>query len=124
VTFLKKVIDLYDFRSCVVRIGNGAKVYRNRIINGLLPLRIEMVDERRTSRRHNDAEAAREIAFLKGKVIKEPVEQDFEEGELREIQNQSRNLSGVTISRDLAKEVAEGRIDMERAIKKQKEVQR
>lgn len=115
--FVKKITEMYEHESCVIRIGDGAKVYRNRIINRLLPLRIEIVDERRTSGMH--MESAKKIAFLNGTVIKEEIRQEFEEGELKEIQNESRSISGITISKELAKEVAEGKIDMKKAIKKQ-----
>lgn len=120
VAFVREVLYFCECDSCVIRVGDGAGVYRNRIINGLLPLRIELVDEKKTSR-NGDIEAAKQIAFLKGSPVKGPIELEPGEGEIREIQNESRSMSGVTISKDLAREVAEGSIDMEAAIKKQKE---
>jgi hypothetical protein len=119
VAFLKKILGIYEHKKSIIRIGSGARVYRDRIINGLLPLCVEIVEEKRTSRKHSDA--AKEIAFMSGIVVHEPMEQRFEEGELKEIQKESRRLSGVTISRDLAKEVAEGKIDIRKAIKKQRD---
>jgi len=119
VAFLKKILDVYEHKKSIIRIGNGARVYRDRIINGLLPLSVEIVEEKRTSRKHSDA--AKEIAFMSGIAVHEPMEQRFEEGELKEIQKESRKLSTITISRDLAKEVAEGKMDIRKAIKKQRD---
>jgi hypothetical protein len=122
--FVKNILRIHEHDSCTIRIGNGAGVYRNRIINSLLPLRkcrIEIVDESGTSRNSDDTDAAKMIAFIKGDQIREPVTEKADEGELREIQRESRDAFGFTISMELAREVAEGRLDLKRAIKMQRE---
>jgi hypothetical protein len=122
--FVKNALRIHEHDGCTIRIGNGAGVYRNRTINALLSLkkcRIEIVDESRTSRSSDDTDAAKMIAFIKGDQMREPVREEADEGELREIQRESRNAFGFTISMELAREVAEGRLDLKKAVKIQKE---
>ena len=120
---LKKTFKIYGFEECVVRVGDGGGVYRDRIVNGILSLgvRVEISDESETSGRggKKDIEAARKIAFIEGIEVKKAIVLRVKDGELREIQKESRKISNVTISRDLARKVAEGRIGMKTAIKKQ-----
>lgn len=115
----------------VIRVGNGAPTFRDRILNTLagLPALIEVVDERHSTPAHyhgsveRDTAAATSIALLRGTPIgagdvgpPRPTE-----GELRDIQRKSRIASTgqVTISRRLARNVALGRLSMDEAVKRQ-----
>ena len=117
----------------VLRIGNGAPTCRDRILKALdgLPLRMELVDETRSTpvAYHGNAErdtvAATNIALTPGRLI----ERDWirrprpTDGELRDIQRKSRLASEgmVTISRALARHVALGRLTMDQAIERYKQ---
>lgn len=117
----------------VLRIGNGAPTSRDRILRALdgLPLRMELVDETRSTpiAYHGNAErdtvAATNIALTPGRIIdpewiRRPRPTD---GELRDIQRKSRLASEgmVTISRALARHVALGRLTMDQAIERYKQ---
>jgi hypothetical protein len=127
--FIKDELAIYEHRceSCILRIGNGAAMYRNRIINSLIELtekenmRIEIVDEKNTSREKSDVAAAKKIAFIEGREISGPFKIEIKKGEIKEIQKMSRMSDpGITISEDLAKEVAEGKLTIEKAIERMK----
>ena len=109
-----------------VRIGDGSRTISNRLANVCLArgLRVERVDERRTSRglqRNQQHASAARIAQMNGEVIthKQPVVPTS--GEVREVQRLSRRMSNgrVTISQRLAQAVAVGRLSMEEAIGRQ-----
>ncbi len=112
--------------SLIVRIGDGARTISNRLMNVCLArgLRVERVDERRTSiglqRNQHDTSAIR-IAKMDGSPVtqKQPVSPTM--GEVKEVQRLSRRFSGgqVTISQRLAQAVAVGRMSMEEAIGRQ-----
>jgi len=127
--FIKDELAIYEHRyeSCILRIGNGAAMYRNRIINSLIELtekekmRMEIVDEKNPSREKSDVAAAKKIAFIEGKEIFKPFKIEIKKGEIKEIQKMSRMSDpGITISEDLAKEVAEGKLAIEKAIERMK----
>ena len=112
--------------SLTVRIGDGSRTISNRLANVCLArgLRVERVDERRTSRglqRNQQHASAARIAQMNGEVIthKQPVVPTS--GEVREVQRLSRRMSNgrVTISQRLAQAVAVGRLSMEEAIGRQ-----
>ena len=111
----------------IVRIGDGSSTLRNRISNCCIVrgLTVEFVDERRTSRgisRHHHHAAATRIALLDGVRITQRQVVAPAEGELRELQRRSRRMSEgeITISRNLAKSVAVGRLSMEEALEVQR----
>ena len=111
----------------IVRIGDGSTTLRNRISNYCLVrgLAVEFVDERRTSRgisRHHHHAAATRIALIDGVRINHRQSVSPAEGELRELQRRSRRMSegNITISRNLAKSVAVGRLTMDEALERQR----
>ncbi|MFO7792651.1 MAG: hypothetical protein R6W73_06695 [Candidatus Saliniplasma sp.] len=124
---VEKYMDAYDFHEMIIRIGHGDKTNRNRTINSLtgLCMRIEIVNEEDTTHGGflQDLTSAKEISITSG----EPIEGDYEieatEGEKREIQRRSRIKSDgkITISKDLAKKVVEGEIDLKEAIGRQED---
>lgn len=118
----------------VVRVGHGGGTLRDRIINELLRsdrasrATIEEVDETSTSpvalREHDssDIAAAKAIAMAHGRVVRDFRDIRPSEGEMRDIQRKSRIASQgvVTISRELAREVARGSMTLEQAIARQR----
>ena len=118
--------DEIGHNSLIVRIGDGSRTISNRLANVCLArgLRVERVDERRTSRglpRNQHPVSASKIAQIDGVPItyKQPVVPTS--GEVKEVQRLSRRVSGgqVTISQRLAQAVAVGRLSMEEAIDRQ-----
>ena len=114
-----------EFKRMVIRIGDGAPLSRDQIINDCLThqLEIEMVNEAKTSHgllRHNHVISAVRIALLSGVRVWEFQEIQPSMGELRDIQRQSRKKSNGrrTISSDLAYAVACGDLTLEEAIEK------
>lgn len=112
--------------SLTVRIGDGSRTISNRLANVCLArgLRVERVDERRTSRglqRNQHHASAARIAQMNGETVtqKQPVVPTT--GEIREVQRLSRRMSNgrVTISQKLAQAVAVGRLSMDEAIGRQ-----
>jgi len=105
-----------------IRIGHGDATNRNRIINTLAEndLRVDIVDEKGTTRRteHPDADAAIRIAFTPGVSAARHYDIRPTEGELKEIQRRSRLKSEgeMTISKSLARSVARGEMTLAEAI--------
>jgi len=105
-----------------IRIGHGDATNRNRTINTLAAsdLRVEIVDEKGTTRRteHPDADAAIRIAFTPGVRAAKHYDIRPTEGELKEIQRRSRLKSEgeMTISKALARSVAKGEMSLAEAI--------
>ena len=106
-----------------VRIGDGAPIIRDRIINDCLThsIELEQVNESKTSRgllRHNHVVSAIRIALLSGQRVLEFRTVQPTEGELREIQRQSRKFSNgrKTISTEMAYDVATGKCSLEQAV--------
>ena len=123
VEHINSIITAAEFKNITLRIGDGAPLLRDRIINKCLEHQwnIEEVDEAKTSRgllRHNHSTSAIRIALLRGKrvwlqrVIKPT------DGQIRYIQNQSRtDSSGAkTISKELAVKVGTGDLTMPQAL--------
>jgi hypothetical protein len=111
-------------RMCV-KIGDGAPLIRDRIINELILHGIETleVSEHKTSfgsRSKAHLRAATRIALMSGTRVYQIRELVPTDGDLREIKRQSRiHSSGdITISTELAKMVACGEITMQEAIKR------
>ena len=111
-------------RMCV-KVGDGAPLIRDRIINQLILSGLEtlQVSEYKTSlgsRVKTHLHAATRIALMGGQRVYSIRELKPTEGDLKEIQRQSRILSSgnLTISSRLAKMVACGEISLEDAIRK------
>lgn len=123
---VKQVLEMYMAQDIKIRIGHDAPTYRNRIINALFPLKIpiEIVNEKNTTHKvdWDDIRAAVDIALTQGYLISSPYQVEPRNGELKNIQRISRLESdgAVTISMDLAKMVAVGKLTLEEAIIEQK----
>ena len=111
-------------RMCV-KIGDGTPLIRDRIINQLLLGGIEtrQVSEHSTSsgsRSKAHIQAATRIALQGGDRVFEIREIEPTDGDLREIQRQSRiqSTGDLTISTELARMVACGDITMDEAIRR------
>ena len=111
-------------RMCV-KAGDGAPLIRDRIINQLILRSLEtlQVSEYRTSsgsRVKTHLHAATRIALMGGNKVYKIRDLNPTEGDLKEIQRQSRILSSgdLTISTELARLVACGEISIEDAIRK------
>ena len=123
---LKPILDEYPPEDVIIRIGHGAPLMRNRIINSLMDVTslIEIVDETSTSylkTRRSDKAAASLIALTPGTPVKRMYSREPKKGEIRDLQQKSRKIDGqVTISKDLAKKVLKGNMKLEDAIRKQR----
>ncbi|MFQ5920261.1 MAG: hypothetical protein ACE5I4_09510 [Thermoplasmata archaeon] len=121
------VLRTYTCDSFRVRIGHDDPTHRNRIINLLTRhgLRVEIVDERGTTRHDRRREDARDIAaaidIAMGRGVR--AETSYEilptRGEVKNIQQNSRIRSGgrLTISQGLAEKVARGEMTLAEAIR-------
>ena len=110
-------------RMCV-KVGDGAPLLRDRIINQLILRGIEtlQVNEYKTSsgsRMKTHLHAATRIALMGGNRIYSVRELNPTDGDLKEIQRQSRIQSSgnLTISTELARRVACGEISLDEAIR-------
>ena len=121
----RDVISIYPAKEVVIRVGHGDPTNRNRIINALsdLNVKIEIVDERSTTERTEfpDIKAAINIALSSGHVVTPPLDIRPTNGELKNLQRKSREISGgqVTISTHLAEKVAKGLLSLDEAIRLQ-----
>lgn len=121
----KRVLALYPAEEVVVRVGHGDPTNRNRVINSLTDLNvtIEIVDEHSTTKRTDfpDINAAINIAMTTGKAVTPPLDVTPTNGELKNLQRKSRELSEgrVTISTNLAERVAKGQLSLKEAIRLQ-----
>ncbi len=119
------------FERVTLRVGNGSPTHRDRIVHGLLPLGLdlEIVDETRSTpptyrtNAERDIAAAKAIALARG-VAYAPAAPPIirpSGGEIRDLQRKSRIASSgaVTISRNLARAVAMGRLTLEEAVERQ-----
>jgi hypothetical protein len=127
---VKQIINENCADQFIIKVGHGARLIRNQIINSLidLGLRIELVDENGTTptlgkgvhgSQVSDIVAAINIAKLKGEVIgKQNIEPSM--GEVKEIQALSRELSNgrSTIPMQLARKVAKGELTIYEAIER------
>jgi hypothetical protein len=111
-----------DFDVMVVRIGHGDPTNRNRIIHAVWPLadEVEIVDESSTTKKTvtPDIDAAIMIAFTSGERLLGEPEVCPTPGEVRDIKRLSRieSRGRVTISTELASQVARGRISLAQAV--------
>jgi len=123
---IDQIAEAHSPSSVVVRIGNGDRTNRNRIFNKLWDsgYQTEIVDERNTTRRSKtpDEDAAYEIALTPGYAPRKRQEVSPAPGEIRNIQRLSRLRSdgALTVSRELAEQVASGKMSMDEAISKQR----
>tara|TARA_B100001093_G_scaffold101433_2_gene93613 strand:- start:60255 stop:60941 length:687 start_codon:yes stop_codon:yes gene_type:complete len=120
---IKTIAERIQCRSWRVRIGNGAPLIRDQIINDCLTnsMHVEQVNEAKTSRgllRHNHVVSAIRIALIRGSEVTEFREITPTDGDIREIQRQSRKRSNgrKTISSQQAYEVAIGQVSMDEAL--------
>lgn len=127
---VRQILEYYPGKDIAIRIGNGARLVRTRLINSILDMgvNVEVVDETGTSPfmgrgihgfEVSDIIAAINIARLKGTSVgKQEVEPSM--GEIKRIQEYSREHSNgkTSIPRDLARKVAKGEMTVEEAIKK------
>lgn len=109
----------------IAKVGDGAPLIRDRIINQLLQRDIEtyQASEHRTSsgsRSKAHIHAATRIALIKGERAYQIRKLEPTDGDLREVKRQSRiHSSGdITISTELARMVACGELTMDEAIKR------
>ena len=106
-----------------VKVGDGAPLIRDRIMNQLILRGVETyeVSEHRTSsgsRSKAHINAATRIALVTGTKVNAIRELNPTDGDLREVQRQSRIFSygEITISTELARKVVCGEITMEEAV--------
>jgi len=122
----KKALDSFTAKSVTFRVGTGGGVYKARTLKILqenLDIPIEVVDEKSTTPAYagttstKDIEAAISIALKGGRILKKKIEVSPTEGEIKNIQRDSRKISGnITISKELAERVAKGEITIDEAI--------
>jgi hypothetical protein len=123
---VRTALRTFPAKQVRVRVGHGDPTNRNRILNSLAGdgLRVEIVDEAGTTHRtaQPDLDAAVDIARTPGVRVEPPFEVRPTPGEVREIQRRSRVQSGgqVTISTELANEVARGKVSLDGAIQQQR----
>lgn len=124
---VKTLFDEWPSSDILIRVGHGAQLIRNRIINSLRELQvpIEIVDETSTSyvkTRKSDKAAAQLIAITPGNPVKKMFSLHPKKGEIKDLQQRSREIDGqITISQDLAKQVLQGHLTLDDAIKKQRQ---
>ncbi len=123
---IETLIRSLDFQTMVIRIGDGAPLIRDQIINSCIAKNwvIEQVNESKTSSglvRNNHAISALRIAANSGQRIWQPRELRPKHGDVKYIQTQSRKRSNgqITISQQLALLVATGELTMQEAIVEQ-----
>jgi len=121
--------ELEDATDPLVRIGDGARLRGNRIIDALEDVPIELVDETGTTpyqgagvRGMDDVLAAVNIARSKGERI-ESREIEPTSGEIKRVQSRSREEGedGRTIDGDLARKVALGELSMAEALRRHRD---
>jgi hypothetical protein len=123
-TFASQLRRRFPSRSVLFRVGKGDPPARNRIVNALLEHHrsVELVDEQGTTprghRRPRDAAAARTIAHIPGRLVREPLPLTVTPGEIANLQRLSREGSGgrLTISRSSAYRVLQGEITLAEAV--------
>ena len=127
---VKRILKEYPATQTIIRIGHGSIIIRNRIINSLIKLgiNIEIVDESKTtpgpeiSRDKKDSEAAAIIALMRGGRVQSKLELEPTRGEIVNIQEKSRKLTNgrFSISKKTAVDVINGKISLKEAIEKEK----
>jgi hypothetical protein len=126
----ERVLDTYSGKSITFRVGRGGGVYKARVLKILqenFDFPIEVVDESNTTPLFGrgaavkDIIAAMNIALKQGRVLKQKIEIHPTDGEIKNIQKDSRIISGnITINKELAKRVARGELTIEEAIEIQR----
>lgn len=126
---VKRFIKEYPSNECIIRIGHGSPISRNRIINSLIPLDlpIEIVDETKTTSIHHknrskkDSEAAASIALLPGGLVQNKLPLSPKKGDIKNIQEKSRKLTNgkYSISKQTAIKVLKGEISLSKAVEKE-----
>jgi hypothetical protein len=126
----KRALDTYSGKSVTFRVGKGGGVYKARVLKILqqnFDFPIEVVDESNTTpllgrgAAVKDIIAAVNIALKQGRILKKKIEVYPTDGEIRNLQKDSRIISGnITINKDLAKRVAKGELTIEEAIEIQR----
>jgi len=120
---INTLFEYSGMKNATIKIGNGARIIRNRIINLLQNpnMRIEIVDENEVAKVKDDEKAAMHIAMMDGKEVFGKMDIEPKEGEIKEMQRISRiKGKNITISRELAKKVLIGEMSLDEAIKMQK----
>ena len=130
VEIVKRFLREYPAIECLIRVGHGSIITRNRIINTLIPLElpIEIVDESKTTssqqtkRSDRDSEAAASIALLKGGKVQKRQPLKPSRGDIRRVQEQSRYITEgiLSISEKTALDVLRGDISLKEAIENEK----
>ena len=123
IPYLQKLIHIADFETVTVRIGDGAPLIRDRIINECILHNwiVEQVNETKTSLgliRNNHSISALRIAANSGAKVWQTRDLNPTDGDIKYIQTESRKRSNgkMTISRSTAVLVALGEMSMEEAI--------
>lgn len=126
----KKVLDTYSGKSVTFRVGRGGGVYKARVLKILqenFDLPIEVVDESHTTPLTRNGTAVKDIiaavniALKQGRTLKQKIEVAPTDGETKNIQRDSRIISGnITINKRLAERVARGELSIEEAIEIQR----
>ena len=126
VMIIKRFIKEYPSIETVIRIGHGSVITRNRIINSLISLGvpIEIVDESKTTssqqtrRFERDSKSAAAIAHLSGGKVQQRLPLKPTRGDIRNIQEHSRRLTGgrFSISEKSAKKVIRGELSLKEAV--------
>ena len=123
IPYLQKLIHIADFETVTVRIGDGAPLIRDRIINECILQNwiVEQVNETKTSSgliRNNHSISALRIAANSGAKVWQTRDLNPTDGDIKYIQTESRKRSNgkMTISRSTAVLVALGEMSMEEAI--------
>jgi len=126
IMLVKRYLKEYPAKDTVIRIGHGALIIRNRIINSLIPLHIpiEIVDETKTSssqsshRHGRDSKSAAAIALLPGGKVQTQLPLEPTKGAIRDVQQHSRQLTDgrFSISQETARKVLQGKLSLQEAI--------
>lgn len=126
----KRVLAIYSGKRTIFRVGKGGGVYKARTLKVLqdnFDIPIEVVDEGITTPLlgkgtvAKDVIAAMNIALKQGRRLREKIEVSPKDGEIKNIQKDSRIISGnITINKKLAKMVARGELTIKEAIEIQR----
>jgi hypothetical protein len=123
---IERLTDGIVYEELMVRIGHGDRTIRNRIIKSIWAIadRVEIVDETNTTRNTErpDIDAAILISKEMGEELDRIPPVEPTPGEIREIQRQSRIIceGRMTISKQLASQVAKGKMKMDEALERQR----
>lgn len=134
---LRNFLPAFPAEEVLLRVGHGARLHRNRLLNDVLDLKfegvqIEVVDEtssnpvmtRRPSMHlTRDIQAAIGIALQAGRPVDHKLSMQVRKGEVADIQRKSRLASdgALTVDRGLAEQIARGELTMDEAIRVQRQ---